>query len=144
MMELQNSTLDDKLFEHLTLQASHYERALEIGRKLPDALATGKQRDELLEELATVSQTIARIDQDGATTRQAYFASRHNPSPRLTEAIANVKNMIEQLVQLLSQSESFARTIKDRLTPELDSHTKTQRMRKAYLATSEQQPSDNS
>ncbi len=132
MTRVQQSRLDDAMYQHLTQQASHYERALDVVRKLPGAFAVREDRDQLLQELATISHTIRHSDHTAAATKQAYFASQHKPSPRLANAIDHVKVQIEQLIQSLNQSEAIARNMKDQLTPELDVQTKTQRMRKAY------------
>jgi len=141
-MTTTQTELDGLLLANLIRQDLLYSHALEIAVRLPDAFATGQQREELLNEFARISQEIELIDQETITAKKSYYSTRHKPSAQLNEAMFNVSSKIEQLIKLIDQSEQIAREVKQRLTPELDNHTKMQRMRRAYATNLEPRVED--
>ncbi len=114
-----------------TEEATRYERALELAKRLPKNLQTGQAPEEQLQEISHALNEVALIEARIAEAKDAWHLSGEKPGPELKHVLTRVAELIEGLMGHVTAAENEAIAQKERLAPELDAAIRGQRMQRA-------------
>ena len=124
----QHNSLEDSLCDVYEHQATIYENAFEIGRKLSSALETGGETQILLADLNVQMDRISVLDAQISETRKQWDRLQRKPGQRLTAVIQRLEPMLRELISVIDTAEEVARAARDRLVPELNRESRGQQM----------------
>ncbi len=108
-MNLPIEKLEEDLSQICGRQADLYETALGISNHLAEKFLGGEDADPSLQQLNSLLNEIAGLNQLAGETRQRWEAQRRVPGRQLSSVLSRLEAAIRRLIDNIAQAEEYAR-----------------------------------
>ncbi|MEX2288665.1 MAG: hypothetical protein WD648_16340 [Planctomycetaceae bacterium] len=123
---------EHELCEAYAEELDQYRRALPLVDSLLRKVHQGHDVNDDLRRLREPLNQVSRIDAQIQSAKRELREQGKRPGSQLQTVLIQLQQVLEELIQQTRIAEQAAQQAKDRLMPELDHETRTQRMRDAY------------